>query len=434
MARTKNTFYNEFDLQCYGERSRRDERDNRSQFQIDRDRILFSYAFRRLQSKTQVFQSGEYDFYRTRLTHTIEVARIARSIADALLERDPHLREDFYIDPDLVEGIGYAHDIGHPPFGHIGERKLNELMGQHGGFEGNAQTLRIITDLIFEAAEQPRGMQPTRAFIDGVLKYKALHHELCTKLGEPPANHFLYDEQASVRSFVFEGIAELPQTTDAWNDLKSVECQIMDWADDTAYSLHDIVDGVRAGFITPRAVEAWAAKQPDQDDGFSVSVEELCKSIHDGRLERRLGARIGDFIHACSLEERESPLAGHSNRYAFQLAIAPEVIRDCHLKKRVALDLIFRSATIQQTEFRGGIALGRLFDAYWLHYVEHDPEDPQRLRILPATAERSFVGLSGRRQKARALCDYLASMTDAQAVRAYKRLYEPGHGSLGELI
>jgi dGTPase len=123
-----NTFYNDFDLERFPNTPVA-ESDYRNAFQIERDRIIFSYPFRRLQSKTQVFQSGEYDFYRTRLTHSIEVAKIGRSICEYLRASSDQLNDSFYIDADLTEAVGLAHDMGHPPFGHIGERKLNEMMG-----------------------------------------------------------------------------------------------------------------------------------------------------------------------------------------------------------------------------------------------------------------------------------------------------------------
>jgi len=134
----KNNFYNNFDL----ERLKPSLRDNdyRTPFQIDRDRIIHSSEFRRLQGKTQVFLPGEYDFYRTRLTHSIEVAQIGRAICNYLLAKEKDLlNEEFFIDEDLVESVCLAHDLGHPPFGHAGERMLNLLMKNYGGYEGNAQ-------------------------------------------------------------------------------------------------------------------------------------------------------------------------------------------------------------------------------------------------------------------------------------------------------
>jgi dGTPase len=167
-------FYGDFDREYLrdgwnGERGS----DYRSVFHQDRDRMMFTTAFRRLQSKTQVFQAGEYDFYRTRLTHSLEVANIAKSIAVWLRTGRPEAA----VDLDLVEAICLSHDIGHPPFGHAGERVLNRLMEKYGGFEGNAQTLRILTRTIFSGSPGRRGMSPTRALLDGVLKYKRLHRD-----------------------------------------------------------------------------------------------------------------------------------------------------------------------------------------------------------------------------------------------------------------
>ncbi|MDZ4290214.1 MAG: dNTP triphosphohydrolase, partial [Prosthecobacter sp.] len=180
-----NRFYNTFDSETLAPR-RTSPEEYRTLFQTDRDRIIHSSAFRRLQSKTQVFLSGEYDFYRTRLTHSIEVAQIGRSICARLAQQQKDLLgEDCFIDPDLVESACLAHDLGHPPFGHTGERTLHRVMEPYGGFEGNAQTLRILTQTLFNEGRD--GMNPTRAMLDGVLKYKTLCAET------PGAkNHYLY--------------------------------------------------------------------------------------------------------------------------------------------------------------------------------------------------------------------------------------------------
>src|ERR1700751_454318 len=199
MRSPQNQFYNQFD---YESLDPREADPHRSPFQIDRDRIIYSSAFRRLQSKTQVFLSGEFDFYRTRLTHSLEVAQIGRSISSFLKQTSPFLREDFFIDPDLVEAICLAHDLGHSPFGHAGERTLHQLMKPFGGFEGNAQSLRIIAETIYPGTDSRRGMNATRAFIDGILKYKRLSQQ-----DSAAPNQFIYDEQESLRAFVLGDIA-----------------------------------------------------------------------------------------------------------------------------------------------------------------------------------------------------------------------------------
>jgi dGTPase len=427
----ENRFYGEFDFEHLP--GKRPERDHRSPFQIDRDRVLFSSAFRQLQSKTQVFQSGEYDFYRTRLTHTIEVARIARSIAEYLNRTSDRLRPDYCLDPDLVEAVGLAHDLGHPPFGHIGERKLNELMGPHGGFEGNAQTLRIITRLIYARPDRPSGMKPTRAFLDGILKYKSLNREL--KSGAPdeppfPKNHFLYDEQEEERAFVFDGLdltTYKPAEIDSW---KSIECQIMDWADDTAYSLHDIVDGIKARFITPDSLRDWADRQKDLTSFQLQTLDDLVDEIRSGGYEPRTGIWIGQFIQACRLARSDSPVGELTNRHRFRLEVDQRLREVCSLHKRIAIDLIFKSPSLQQIEFKGGHILTELFSAYADHLIG---SHSRSLRLLPEPICSWIEAATQPRQKQRLLCDHLSSLTDGQAIRAYKRLFEPDFGTLMDL-
>src|SRR5271156_5873827 len=227
-------FYCAFDREVLRNEANRERTpDYRSIFHQDRDRIMFTPAFRRLQAKTQVFQAGEYDFYRTRLTHSMEVASIAKSIAAWLRGKNPEVQ----IDPDLLEAICLAHDIGHPPFGHSGERVLQKLMEPHGGFEGNAQTLRILTRTIYNREEGRAGMSPSRALLDGVLKYKRLYRD---RAGDH--HHFIYDDESNVIEFCFgtPDLAGAPGVAGV-NKFKSLECQMMDLADDIAYSCFDVV-------------------------------------------------------------------------------------------------------------------------------------------------------------------------------------------------
>lgn len=424
-----NRFYGAFDFELVESRPGK-EADHRSPFQVDRDRVIFSQPFRRLQSKTQVFQSGEYDFYRTRLTHTIEVARIARSITEYLNARSERLRPDFHLDADLVEAVGLAHDLGHPPFGHIGERKLNQLMQTHGGFEGNAQTLRILTRLIYPRRDKPHGMRSTRAFLDGVLKYKTLHRDATCEVGGRvvyPRNHFIYNEQEPIRDFVFAG-APVVGPIDA---VKSIECQIMDWADDTAYSLHDIVDGVQARFISPEAIEDWRSRQGDLTSLQEQKLSELLESIREGFYEPRIGQRVGEYIRACRLEKADTPLSGQTNRHRFKLRIDEPIAQECTLYKRIAVDLIFRSAPLQQIEFKGGHLLEGLFQAYVDNYIapEGDP-----LAILPPEVHRWIEGLERPSERYRLICDHLSAMTDSEALRMHRRLFDADFASIADLV
>lgn len=430
----KNTFYNEFDLERFDELPA--ENDYRNAFQIERDRIIFSYPFRRLQSKTQVFQSGEYDFYRTRLTHSIEVAKISRSICEYLRGSSQYLSDTFYIDADLTEAIGLAHDLGHPPFGHIGERKLNELMKPQGGFEGNAQTLRILTELIYERPGKTKGIAPTRALLDGVMKYKSLFSE-CVEpssdgLPQYPDNHFIYDEQALWRDRLF-GSTSLPEAlkaNQALNAFKSIECQIMDWADDAAYSINDIVDGIHARYINIGRLTEWAESQ-ELSSTEGALLEKLCQIIREDRYEAHFGARIGLFVRGCTLEKQERFLSNKTNRHAFALTVDPAIENESKLYKRIALNLIFRSPQLQQVEFKRGHILQKLFEALREHCIEKI-EKP--LRILPVYEQKLIQQEETDKGKFRRLCDFIAGLTDSLAVRTYKRLYDPDFSLITELL
>jgi len=420
----ENRFYDAFDVETYGGGRKPDYR---SAFQIDRDRIIHAHAFRKLQSKTQVFLSGEYDFYRTRLTHSMEVAQIGRSICHYLRTRGAPLAPDFFIDGDLVEAACLAHDLGHPPFGHSGERTLQELMLPWGGFEGNAQTLHLLTATIYQNESSVRGMQPTRALLDGVLKYKKLFAEFPA----PPSNHFLYDPQAEVRAFVFGG-TEIPAELHAGerlNALKSVECQIMDWADDAAYSLNDIVDGVKAGFLTIERIESWAAGEA-LDAPRQKLLETLFAAIRSDRLENVFAQKIGSFITACRLRERRGFMAARTNRYRFELVVAADAEREAQFFKKMANDIIFESPQLQQMEHKARRVLFELWDSAWKNYVE---PRPRAIRILPPRVGKLIDAEAAPAGKARQICDYLAGLTDGMIVRTYRRLFDPEFGSIRDL-
>jgi len=420
----KNTFYTDFDCE---ELEPRDP-DYRTAFQRGRDRLIHNAAFRRLQAKTQVFLSGEYDFYRTRLTHSIEVSQIAGSIARYLNSTSEHLRPDFRLDTALVEASALAHDIGHPPFGHAGEATLHRLMKPWGGFEGNAQTLRLVTEIIFTSGRSRRGMNPTRAFMDGVLKYKTLFGEW-----DDPRRHFLYDDQRRFLEFVFDGRAfpaDLPPGK-ARNGFRSVECEIMDWADDTAYSLNDLVDSANAGFLTIPAIQRWAAAQ-DLTDAQSAVLDDLVAAIAAGELERRMNRKIGAFVEACRLVERDNFMADRTNRYRFGIELDRAVVAEQQLYARLAREVVFRSPQVCQLEHKGGFMIERIFHALEANYLE---PDGARQALLSRDFEREMEACPDDvPRRARVICDYLAGMTDGFASRIYKRLFDPDFGSIVDLV
>ena len=420
----QNGFYTAFDEETLGESRKTDYR---SAFQIDRDRVIHSHAFRKLQSKTQVFLSGEYDFYRTRLTHSMEVAQIGRSICRYLESCGAPMQENFHIDSDLVECACLAHDLGHPPFGHSGERTLQELMQPYGGFEGNAQTLHLVAETLYQNESGVRGMQPTRALMDGVLKYKKLYGEF----SEPPPRHFLYDRQLAYRDFVFAGL-QIPAALHAGlelNTFKSVECQIMDWADDAAYSLNDIVDGVTAGFLTIEHIERWAEGEP-VDVRQQQWLDTLFDAIRADRLASVFSTKIGRFIQACRLRERENFMTQNTNRYRFELIVGPDAGNEALFFKKLANDIIFESPQLQQVEHKARLVLSSLWESCWRNYVE---TGPRVIRILPPNVGALIAAETTVAGKARRICDWLAGLTDGMIVRTYRRLFDPEFGSIRDL-
>jgi len=423
----QNKFYESFDTDRIETDKTGGSGDYRTPFQIDRDRIIHTSSFRRLQNKTQVFFSGEYDFYRTRLTHSIEVAQIGRSICNRLNCTSDLLSDDYSIDADLVEAACLSHDIGHPPFGHTGERTLHRLMKDCGGFEGNAQTLRILTKILFGPG---RGMNPSRALMDGVLKYKTLFGEI-----DDQKNHFIYAEQKPILDFVVGGDA-FPETLPAGkarNEFKSIECQIMDWADDTAYSLNDIADGIHAGFITVDKLVQWAEAQEGLSADDDVLIQELIKAMRDDRIESAIGKKIGAFINAAELEESSGFLSGRTRRHLYRLVIDSEADAARALYKKISFGLVFQSRQLQQLDRKSDYILRRLFEVFAEQYIDPAP-GVMKFKLLSDEEEGLIEDEETEAGRARIVCDVLARMTDGIATRTYKRLFDADFGSIVDLI
>ncbi len=418
----ENKFYGEFDFERLKQSSRTN--DYRTVFQIDRDRIIHSSEFRRLQGKTQVFLPGESDYYRTRLTHSIEVAQIGRSICNYLVRKENSpFSDNYFIDPDLVESACLAHDLGHPPFGHAGERTLNSLMSGYGGFEGNAQTLRLLTEILYRSENDRRGMNPSRAFIDSILKYKNTYSELGR-----PVNHFIFDYQKEYVDFVFGGKTADIENIDL-NKFRSIECQIMDWADDTAYAINDIVDSISGGFITYNGISRWIEQNGNSlDDEELLIVNRLKEWITKGNYKPKLGSIIGDFILACSVTERETFRKEVTNRYRYVLSVDEKIKKQAELYKKIAVDLVFTSPPLHQVEFKADEMITRMFKVFTDNYIVNKKET----KLLPVFTHNLIVGENDYTQKARLICDYISGMTDSFAMRVYKRLFDPDYSSLSD--
>jgi dGTPase len=422
----KNNFYSDYDF----ERLRKSDRtDYRTPFQIDRDRIIHSSEFRRLQGKTQVFLPGEYDYYRTRLTHSIEVAQIGRSICHYLTESQRDLFSvNYLIDADLVESACLAHDLGHPPFGHAGERTLHKLMNNYGGFEGNAQTLRLITEVFYKNDNDRRGMNPTRPFVDSILKYKSLHSQL-----DDPENHFIYDYQKEFLDFTFKNkfnLIDLSQIEEL-NNFRSIECQIMDWADDTAYAINDLVDSISGEFINIYNLLHWKEENQNSLSDIQISyIDEIINWIKKDKYKAKFGTQIGDFILACKIEQTESAFDEFTNRYKYSLIIEPEFQEKVNLYKKIAVELVFKSSQINQMEFKGDRMLTNIFKALEENYIT----SVKSTKLLPDFTDNLIRNEKDVLARARLVCDYMSGMTDSFAIRNYKRLFDSEYSSLKDIV
>jgi dGTPase len=271
-------------------------------------------------------------------------------------------------------------------------------------------------------------MNPTRAFMDGVLKYKSLYGEL-----DDPERHFLYDNQERYLEFVFDGRSfpsDLPAGP-ARDGFRSLECQIMDWADDTAYSLNDLVDSANAGFLSNAALGRWQQDQ-DLDDGEVKLLDGLVAALEVGELARVMNRRIGAFVEAVRLVERENFMADRTNRYRFGIELDTAVVREQKLYAQLAREVVFRSPQVCQLEHKGGFMIERIFAALKDNYLEGGRPP---LMLLSGTFEREMDAAGDDRgRRARVICDYLAGMTDGFASRIYKRLFDPDYGSIVDLV
>ena len=410
--------------------------EERSEFERDRSRIVHSAAFRRLQGKTQVFMAGEGDFLRTRLTHSLEVAQIGKGLALRL-----------GADPDLVETVSLIHDIGHPPFGHAGEDELKKLMKPYGGFEANAQNLRIITKLETKS-EDFEGLNLTRAVIDGQIKYKE-PFDGCRK-------KFFYEDDTGIVNWAREeATAAVHECDMRW---KSFECEIMDWADEVAYAVHDLEDSIHTGYIDaaifyedPRNSEA-VDEVRHKFSGYAVDVDEVYRNLisnirklnpdielfrpmgnysqHKASRKRLTSYLIGRYIKGTSRIERcNLPRDAVSWRYFYRMCV-PAVHRvEVALINRLIQKYVIHSPQIRTLEEKGKYIIGRLF----LKFMEGDnardllPDD-WRSHLPSRSAEGNAAG------KARVVSDYISGMSDYYAQRLYAKLFLPNEGSIYEVL
>jgi dGTPase len=374
--------YAAHDDQSRGRRVPEDKPEFRGEFQRDRDRIIHSNAFRRLVYKTQVFVNHEGDLYRTRVTHSIEVAQIARSVALAL-----HLNEP------LTEAISLAHDLGHTPFGHAGQDALNECMREYGGFEHNLQSLRVVDELE-EHYAQFRGLNLTFECREGILKHASVRN--ARELGEV-GERFLKRQQPGL------------------------EAQIANLADEIAYNNHDVDDGIRAQLIDlPALREVRMFRR--QYDAVALQYPELGERrvVHE-TIRRMINHVVSDFIHTTQgqLEQVRPQSIDEVRAHAQPLARLSEACYEEHLELKSFLrEHVYRHYKVLRMTSKARRVLQQLFEAF-LDDVSLMPTE-HRDQALRAEAAGGVAG------RARAVSDYIAGMTDRYAILEHRRLFEPG--------
>lgn len=354
----------------HGRRIEEESSPGRTAFQRDRDRIIHSTAFRRLEYKTQVFVNHEGDLFRTRLTHSLEVAQIGRSIA-----RNLRLNED------LVEAIALAHDLGHTPFGHAGQDALNNCMKDYGGFEHNLQSLRVV-DVLEERYGAFDGLNLCFETREGILKHCAKKN--ARKLGDV-GERFLSDQRPSL------------------------EAQLANLADEIAYNNHDVDDGLRSGLVTQEQLE---------EVGIFSRHLAMAKKYYPGISGRRLihetirrmiNTLVADLTKQSSINIANARLNDLSAARAAPCLIgfSEGIWQEQQELKKFLRDYLYRHYQVARMSTKARHTIEMLFNAF------HSD-----IRLLPSVYQRKYA-----QDKHQAIADYIAGMTDRYAIREYRRLF-----------
>ncbi len=387
----------------------------------DHARIIHSYAFRRLQGKTQVLGIGGGDFYRTRLTHSLEVAELGRAMLDALRRRAETEQADWQVhlpSRTLLANICLAHDLGHPPFGHAGERTLDAAMRglalpDLDGFEANGQTLRLLSTLETGPESGNFGLNLTRRLLLGVLKYPVAYAQAAHP-GKRPPKCYLGSEQAVV-DWILAPLSEADRAafTEQPHLSRSFDCRLMELADDAAYGVYDLEDCVNLGLIVRGDWEDLRAATPavcdlPQLSGWADLV------FSEGESERKRGvsdlsrALVGG-VEICWQKRFAEPLLDLS------AAFCPETDALQRFLTALVWHNVIDTPQVREPEAGASRHLRALFGA-----LQAEPQ-----RWLGAESRRRYAQAGGGAERARVVCDYLAGMTDSYALRQAQRLAEP---------
>lgn len=443
----------------------------RSPWRRDCARLIHSASFRRLQGKTQLFPGTEIDFFRNRLTHSLEVAQIAKSIAIRLNHELEQKGEQPFIQPEVAEFAGLAHDLGHPPFGHFGEQVLDEKMMDSGGFESNAQTLRIITKIekkelientqlgIDSNGNDKRvGLNLTVRSIASILKYdKMIPLIKGNKSNKNGPIKGYYSSESNVVKVIKQ---KLGVGTKCNTPLKTIECQIMDIADDIAYSTYDLEDSFKAGFINPLdllcasdEVIVVVAKKVSKDIKETITVRNVRKRMRDiffdvfappvkGFVGIKLTETIYEFLHFKSIDtaKKIADLYSHDGYYRTKLTsklvslaikkvsfgffnskapLFSQILfdKDQQINVGILKHYVFESQIMSQKvqiiKRRSREIIETIFDAL---------SGKEGYLILPDDFKQIYLALKDKNLRRRLICDFIAGMTDRYAMEYYGRL------------
>jgi dGTPase len=396
-----------FDAQRWITEPTKDSGYGRTPFQRDRARVLHSAGFRRLAAKTQVHTAGSDDFLRTRLTHSLEVAQISREMGERL-----------GCDPDVVDVAGLAHDLGHPPFGHNGEHALDQVAQECGGFEGNAQTLRVLTRL--EAKVPGAGLNLTRASLDASCKYPWPRQPGRRKFG-------VYADDLPV----FEWLRP-----PGMGERRCLEAQVMDWADDVAYSVHDVEDGVHGGYLSLRRLmldpaeraelcaDVAATYSDEPADALGAALDQLLAdpvvaevAEYDGTyraqiaLKRMTSVLTGRFVASAVGATHSRHGTEPVRRYDADLVVPRSVRNQCALLKGMALRYVMRTRAAEDWYEEQRTILKELVEALL--------RTPER---MDAVFRPLFEAADSDAAALRVVIDQVASLTDPAAVSWHRTL------------
>ncbi len=421
-----------------GQTNQRGHYDHRGSYERDRTRVIHCPAFRRLQRKTQILGTDEGDFHRTRLTHSLEVASIGGSIVHNMaINFQEHAFASLLPNDDLIAVICLLHDIGHPPFGHGGEVALNYMMREHGGFEGNGQTLRLLTKV--ENSYGPYGLDLTRRALLGILKYPVkrsavlalelpktvatFNHTIRVNDWLPPKAYFDC-EQAEVDwllalfsdndKHLFQTLARPPEAHQHGKAAyHSLDCSIMDAADDIAYGVHDLEDAIHLRLITREQFDNQSFRELLYATPLGTN-HKLLDSLFSQELYQRkqaIGEMVNYFITAtriqCINEEFENSLLKHT------VILLPEARALLDYLMGCIYRYVIDSQEARTFEYGGQTVVLRLFEA-----ISSNPNS-----LLDTKNRELFSEARDELSAFRVVCDYIANMTDEYAYRMHERLF-----------